>query len=127
VFFLFGMAAVRDWPQFGAASWIYALLSLTLVRMLPVAIALIGTRLSAASVAFMGWFGPRGLASIVLGLVYLEQEMHLPGEPTIRFAVEATVLLSIFAHGLSAMPGIGLYARKTTSFAADAPEHQNSR
>jgi sodium/hydrogen antiporter len=105
VFFLFGMAAVRDWPQFSAASWIYALLSLTLVRMLPVAIALIGTRLSAASVVFMGWFGPRGLASIALGLVYLEQEMHLPGESTIRFAVEATVLLSIFAHGLSAMPG----------------------
>ena len=72
----------------------------------------------------MGWFGPRGLASIVLGLVYLEQEMHLPGESTIRFAVEATVLLSIFAHGLSAMPGIGLYARKTTSLAADAPEHR---
>ena len=55
-----------------------------MVRMLPVAIALIGTRLSAASVAFMGWFGPRGLASIVLGLVYLEQETHFPGEPTIR-------------------------------------------
>ena len=124
VFFLFGMAGVRDWPQFSVASWIYALLSLTLVRMLPVAIALIGTRLSAATVVFMGWFGPRGLASIVLGLVYLEQEMHLPGESTIRFAVEATVLLSIFAHGLSAMPGIGLYARKTTSLAADAPEHR---
>ena len=72
----------------------------------------------------MGWFGPRGLASIVLGLVYLGEEMHLPGESTIRFAVEATVLLSIFAHGLSAMPGIGLYARKTTSLAADAPEHR---
>ena len=55
------------------------LLSLTVVRMLPVAIALIGTRLSAASVIFMGWFGPRGLASIVLGLVYLEQEMHCRG------------------------------------------------
>ncbi len=98
VFFLFGMAAVRDWPQFSKAAWIYALLSLTLVRMLPVAVALIGTRLSAASVVFMGWFGPRGLASIVLGLVYLEQEMHFPGEPTIRYALEATVLLSIFAH-----------------------------
>ena len=127
VFFLFGMAAVRDWPLFSAASWIYALLSLTLVRMLPVAIALIGARLSAASVVFMGWFGPRGLASIVLGLVYLEEEMHLPGESTIRFAVESTVLLSIFAHGLSAMPGIGLYARKTTSLAADAPEQQEPR
>jgi sodium/hydrogen antiporter len=123
VFFLFGMMAVRDWPQFGAASWLYALLSLTLVRMLPVAIALIGTRLSPASVVFMGWFGPRGLASIVLGLVYLEQEMHFAGEPTIRFAVTVTVLLSIFAHGLSAMPGIALYARKIESLAADAPEH----
>jgi NhaP-type Na+/H+ or K+/H+ antiporter len=127
VFFLFGMMAVRDWPQFGTTSWVYALLSLTLVRMLPVAIALIGTRLSAASVVFMGWFGPRGLASIVLGLVYLEQEMHFPGEPTIRFAVTATVLLSIFAHGLSAMPGIALYAPKVKSLAADAPEHEGAR
>jgi len=127
VFFLFGMAAVREWPQFGIASWLYALLSLTLVRMLPVAIALIGTRLSPASVVFMGWFGPRGLASIVLGLVYLEQEMHFPGESTIRCAVMVTVLFSIFAHGLSAMPGIGLYARKIESLAADAPEHASAR
>ncbi len=127
VFFLFGMAAVRDWPQFGMASWLYALLSLTLVRMLPVAIALIGTRLSPASVVFMGWFGPRGLASIVLGLVYLEQEMHLPGEATIRFAVMATVLLSIFAHGLTAMPGITLYARKIAPLDVAAPEHQEDR
>ena len=125
VFFLFGMAVVRDWPHFGVASWLYALLSLTVVRMLPVAIALIGTRLSPASTVFMGWFGPRGLASIVLGLVYLEQEMHLPGEPTIRYALMATVLLSIFAHGLTAMPGISLYARKIESLAADAPEHQD--
>jgi sodium/hydrogen antiporter len=68
----------------------------------------------------MGWFGPRGLASIVLGLVYLEQETRLPGELTIRYALMATVLLSIFAHGLSAMPGISLYARNVTS--ADAAE-----
>ena len=127
VFFFFGMIAVRDWRQFGTASWAYALLSLTLVRMLPVAIALIGTRLSPASVIFMGWFGPRGLASIVLGLVYLEQEMHFRGEPTIQFAVTATVLLSIFAHGLSAMPGISLYASKVKSLAAGAPEHERAR
>jgi NhaP-type Na+/H+ or K+/H+ antiporter len=80
--------------------------------------------LSTASVIFMGWFGPRGLASIVLGLVYLEQEMHLPGETTIKLAVMVTVLLSISAHGLSAMPGIGLYERKIASLAAGAPEHQ---
>jgi NhaP-type Na+/H+ or K+/H+ antiporter len=93
----------------------YAVLSLTVVRMLPVATALIGTRLSVASVMFMGWFGPRGLASIVLGLVYLEQEVHLPGEPTIRLALIVTVLASIFAHGLSGAPGIQLYARKIAS------------
>ncbi len=124
VFFVFGLVIVRNWPAFTPAAWLYAVLSLTVVRMLPVAIALIGTRLSAASVIFMGWFGPRGLASIVLGLVYLEQEMHLPGEQTMRLAVIVTVMLSIFAHGLSAMPGINLYARKIASLGADAPEHQ---
>ncbi len=102
----------------------YAVLSLTVVRMLPVAIALIGTRLSGASVIFMGWFGPRGLASIVLGLVYLERELHLPGESTIKQAVMGTVLLSIFVHGLSAMPGIGFYERKIESLGDAAPEHQ---
>ena len=126
VFFVFGLAIVRNWPKFTPTAWLYAVLSLTVVRMLPVAIALIGTRLSAASVLFMGWFGPRGLASIVLGLVYLEQEMHLPGEQTMRRAVIVTVMLSIFAHGLSAVPGINLYARKIASLGADAPEHREA-
>jgi sodium/hydrogen antiporter len=112
VFFLFGMIVVRDWPQFTISSWVYAALSLTVVRMLPVAVALIGTRLSRPSVLFMGWFGPRGTASIVLGMVYLEQELHLPNEHAIRAAVMVTVVLSIFAHGLSAMPGINMYARR---------------
>ncbi|MGB8770521.1 MAG: cation:proton antiporter [Candidatus Korobacteraceae bacterium] len=124
VFFLFGLVVVRNWPQFTPATWVYAVLSLTVVRMLPVAIALIGTRLSAASVIFIGWFGPRGLASVVLGLVYLEQEMHLLGEATIRLAVILTVVVSIFAHGMSAMPGIGLYARKIASLDPTAPEHK---
>ena len=92
--------------------------------MLPVAVALVGARLSRASVLFMGWFGPRGLASIVLGLVYLEQEVHLPGEPTLKLAVIVTVMLSIFAHGLSAVPGINLYAKSIAGLGADAPEHQ---
>ena len=124
VFFLFGLVVARDWPQFSLAPVLYAVLSLTVVRLLPVAIALIGTGLSPASVLFMGWFGPRGLASIVLGLVYLEEEIHLPGEPTIRLAVMVTVLLSIFAHGLSAGPGIALYARKLTSLHAAARERR---
>jgi sodium/hydrogen antiporter len=59
----------------------------------------------------MGWFGPRGLASIVLGLVFLEGVTHQGGVAVIRHAVMATVLLSIFAHGLSANPGISLSAR----------------
>jgi NhaP-type Na+/H+ or K+/H+ antiporter len=122
VFFLFGLLVARAWPQFGWPHVLYALLSLTVVRMLPVAIALIGTRLSRATVLFVGWFGPRGLASIVLGLVFLEQETRQPGELTIRLAVMATVALSIFAHGVSALPGIELYARRIATLPPDAPE-----
>ena len=78
VFFFLGLMVPRAWDKFGLSLLVYAALSLTIVRMLPVAIALIGTRLNKATVLFMGWFGPRGLASIVLGLVYLEQEANLP-------------------------------------------------
>jgi NhaP-type Na+/H+ or K+/H+ antiporter len=111
VFFLFGMMIGRDHAQFGVAPFVYALLSLTVVRMLPVAVSLAGSGLGKPTVAFMGWFGPRGLASIVLGLVYLEEQKDLPGEQTTRLAVMATVMLSIFAHGLSAAPGIRLLSR----------------
>ncbi|HEX2972412.1 MAG TPA: cation:proton antiporter [Tepidisphaeraceae bacterium] len=114
VFFLFGMLVVRDWPQFGPSAWLYAVISLTVVRMLPVAVALVGTHLGTATTIFMGWFGPRGLASIVLGMVYLEQELHLPHEPTIRSIVIVTVFLSIFLHGLTALPGVSLYTSKLT-------------
>ncbi len=126
VFFLFGLYAARAWPQFTPVIFLYAVLSLTLVRMVPVAVALAGTGLNRATVLFMGWFGPRGLASIVLGLVYLEGETHLPGEATIRLAVMATVLLSIVGHGLSASPGIALYARRTKSLPPSAAENQSS-
>jgi NhaP-type Na+/H+ or K+/H+ antiporter len=111
VFFLFGLLVALAFRQFNLVHALYAVFSLTVVRMVPVTVALIGTRLSRASVLFMGWFGPRGLASIVLGLVFLEEEVHLPGEETIKLAVMSTVMLGIFAHGLSAMPGIDLYAR----------------
>jgi NhaP-type Na+/H+ or K+/H+ antiporter len=122
VFFLFGLLTARVFGEFTLTHLIYAVLSLTLVRMLPVAFALIGTRLNAATVLFMGWFGPRGLASIVLGLVFLEHEARLPGEETIKLAVMVTVMLSIFAHGFSALPGIDRYARKVAELPADAPE-----
>ena len=126
MFFLFGTVVAEDCAHFTPAILLYAVLSLTLVRMAPVALALRGARLSRASVVFMGWFGPRGLASIVLGLVYLEQEAQLAGESTIRLAVMATVVLSIFAHGLSALPGIGLYARRIASLDETSPERRES-
>ena len=126
VFFLFGLLFALAFDSFRPVHLLYAVLSLTVVRMLPVAIALAGTRLSAATVLFMGWFGPRGLASIVLGLVFLEHEAHLPGEETIKLTVMATVLLSIFAHGFSAFPGINLYAGKIAKMDDDVPEKQSS-
>jgi NhaP-type Na+/H+ or K+/H+ antiporter len=124
IFFLFGVLTASVLMDFTLPIALYAVLSLTLIRMLPVAIALRGTGLSRASVLFIGWFGPRGLASIVLALVYLEEQVHLPGESTIRLAVMATVLLSIFAHGFSALPGIRRYATAVEVLDAGAPEHR---
>jgi sodium/hydrogen antiporter len=126
VFFLFGILVARAWPDFTLAHALYAILSLTLIRMLPVALALAGTRLSRATVLFIGWFGPRGLASIVLGLVYLEKQLHQPGEATIALAVMMTVLLSVFAHGVSALPGMEIYAQRLKALPADAPELEDS-
>ena len=126
VFFLFGLLVVRAWSEFTSLHTLYAILSLTVVRMLPVAVSLIGSRLSRSTVLFMGWFGPRGLASIVLGLVYLEQVSHQVNDSTIRLTVMATVLLSIFAHGLSAMPGINLYARKLQALDPTAAEFEGA-
>jgi NhaP-type Na+/H+ or K+/H+ antiporter len=124
VFFLFGLLVALAFTRFSLVHALYAILSLTVVRMIPVAVAIIGTRLSAATVLFMGWFGPRGLASIVLGLVFLGKETHVPGEETIKLAVMVTVMLSIFAHGFSALPGIALYTRKVATLAATSPENR---
>ena len=84
-----------------AQTIIYAVLSLTAVRMIPVAIAMIGARLAAPTVLFAGWFGPRGLATIVFMLTIVE-ESDMPNGPLIAQAATVTVLLSIFAHGITA-------------------------
>lgn len=126
VFFLFGLLVSRVWYQFEWLHFLYAILSLTIVRMLPVSISLISSQLSKATILFMGWFGPRGLASIVLGLVYLEHRAGHSGEVTIRLALMATVLLSIFAHGISALPGIKIYAEKVKVLASKAPEFKDA-
>ena len=125
VFFLFGTAAGPALGEFHLAPVLYAILSLTLVRMLPVAFSMIGTRLSVASVLFMGWLGPRGLGSIVLGLV-VAQEMPAAEASLLRLGMIATVLLSIFAHGLSAAPAINAYAKQVEKLDTEAPERRDA-
>ncbi|MGZ7134039.1 MAG: cation:proton antiporter [Halobacteriota archaeon] len=122
VFFLVGVVATS---LLGTLDWtivLYAILSLTLIRMLPVAISLVRMKLRRSSVLFLGWFGPRGLASIVLMLVALEEPALAPVAPQIATIVLVTVILSVFAHGISAQPGASLYARKVAAMDADAPE-----
>ena len=122
VFFIFGAIAAPMLPTITFSVVVYAVLSLTLVRMLPVAVSILGVKLQRSSVLFMGWFGPRGLASIVLGFVYLKEEANLPGEPLILLTVAATVLLSVFAHGISTVPAIKQYGGDVDAFPSDAPE-----
>jgi NhaP-type Na+/H+ or K+/H+ antiporter len=83
---------------------LYALLCLTVVLMLPVAGAVIGTRLRPVTVAFMGWFGPRGLASVVFTLLALEEIERADGGGPLLQTVTWTVLLSVVLHGISAAP-----------------------
>src|SRR4051794_26130839 len=95
----------------------YAVLSLTVVRMLPVALASIGARLGSATVLFVGWFGPRGLASLVFALLAVEALGPLSDEAVAVVAV--TVVLSVLVHGLSAGP---LSTRYGQAAAATGPE-----
>jgi NhaP-type Na+/H+ or K+/H+ antiporter len=115
------LASLISWLVFGAfmlpvlrdhVDWktvVYAVLSLTVVRMLPVALALAGTGLGRASVAFVGWFGPRGLASVIFALLALEGLHGAAGQEVATIAV--TVLLSVVAHGASAAPLAKRYGR----------------
>jgi NhaP-type Na+/H+ or K+/H+ antiporter len=106
--------ALITWVIFGAAvvgqsldnfSWVilvYAILSLTLIRMLPVFFCLTGLKTNTEGKLFIGWFGPRGLASIVFAVIVLNA--NLPNGGILAMAVVCTVLLSIILHGLSANP-----------------------
>jgi NhaP-type Na+/H+ or K+/H+ antiporter len=122
VFFIFGILAASLLSGLTIEILIYAVLSLTLIRMLPVAISLVKTRLQPESVLFIGWFGPRGLASIVLLLITLNDAPGIPGLQTIAMVVSTTILISVFAHGLSANPLINWYAGKIATLPGDAPE-----
>ncbi len=111
-FVVFGGALLG--PALGHLTWsvaIYALLSLTVVRMVPVAIAMLGTHARPPTIGFLGWFGPRGLASIVFSVLLVEAPGTLPHENVILTTVFVTIGLSVLAHGLSAAPLARRYAR----------------
>ena len=120
-FLLFG--AVLLGPALTELDWrvaLYVALSLTVVRMLPVALALLGTGVRWVTIGFLGWFGPRGLASIVFVLILVE-ETELPERPLFLTVVTWTVAASVYAHGLTASPGANRYA---DWYARQSPDHQ---
>jgi NhaP-type Na+/H+ or K+/H+ antiporter len=123
VWFAFG--AVMLVPGIEDADWrdvVFGLLALTLVRMVPVAIALAGSGLDRATVAFVGWFGPRGLASVVFGLIAVDA--LAPAEARLVLgAVVVTVALSVLAHGVSASPLARLYGAHAKRLNPERPEH----
>lgn len=113
VWFIFGAALVPiAVANFSGWTIAYAVASLTLVRMLPVALALLGARQDWRTVLFIGWFGPRGLASVVFVLLAVEQ---LGSSAVVGEAVSVvvwTVLLSVVLHGVSAGPAVSRYSRR---------------
>jgi sodium/hydrogen antiporter len=126
VFFIFGVLVIRVIQPFSWEVALYVVLSLTVIRMLPVALSLIGTHLGSVSVLFMGWFGPRGLASIVLGLIVAEEAPLLAGRDEMMLVVALTVLLSVLLHEVTAAPLSAMYARRVEGMAAGAPEKQEA-
>jgi NhaP-type Na+/H+ or K+/H+ antiporter len=123
-----GMAEVLSlltWVTFGAVvvlqhageiDWrttLYAILSLTVVRMLPVFVSLLGLGMRTDAKLFVGWFGPRGLASIVFLVIVVQEK--LPGSDVLMSATVATVVLSILGHGLSANPLAARFGARRTS------------
>jgi sodium/hydrogen antiporter len=116
------LVSLLTWLAFGAVAvvpalenltWqavLYGVLSLTAIRMLPVAVALAGGRLDRAAVAFIGWFGPRGLASVVFALIALEELGQREAGSAVT-VIAFTVMLSVLAHGLTAEPLARRYGR----------------
>jgi len=103
VWALFGLVAVPlVGEHVGWQSLLYAVLSLTAVRMVPVALLLLGSGLTRRTALFMGWFGPRGLASVVFALLAVE-ELGARAESAVA-VITTTVLVSVLAHGLTAHP-----------------------
>ena len=123
--------AMLTWVVFGAAAvgvvagqftWpvlLYSVLSLTVVRMLPVFFSLFGSHLKPRDKLFIGWFGPRGLASVVFGILILEA--RLPDGSVVETTIVCTILFSVFAHGASANPLIAALGNVWRSPHDDSP------
>jgi len=124
VFFVFGVLVIGLIQPLSLQVALYALLSLSVIRMLPVAVSLAGTHLRSVSVLFMGWFGPRGLASIVLGLIVVSEAPLLAGREQIELVVALTVLVSVLLHGFTAAPLSTAYARRVETMSPNASENQ---
>ncbi len=115
----FGVGALGQ--IIGRLTWsalLYALLSLTVIRMAPVLLCLAGTGMRLADKLFVAWFGPRGLATIVFGVIVFNEK--LPGNDTVIAVAGGTVLLSVIAHGISANPLVKAIARRRTDQTATA-------
>lgn len=109
-FMVFGGVSLAFYSDlFTWAMLVYALLSLTVVRMIPVAISMIGTHLRLPTVLYMGWFGPRGLASLVFAAIVILDSDITDTDPIITVVI-LTVALSILLHGVTAYPGSNAYA-----------------
>ena len=120
-FLIFGAAILPE--AVGRITWtmvLYSALSLTVVRMVPIALSLVGSGLRPSTVVFLGWFGPRGLASILFGLFVLE-ETGLEGTETITAVTITTVALSILAHGITAAPAAARYGASVKVRATGMP------
>ncbi len=116
IFLLFGMILVpASFSYWDTPTIIYAILSLTIIRMLPVAISLLGTELSWGTIGFIGWFGPRGIAS-VLYLLMMVIDLGREGYRQIIAVITLTVLLSIFLHGITAVPFSKFYQKGKQNF-----------
>ena len=116
--FLFAGAALAPEALYGA-SWqmyVYAALSLTVVRMLPVGLSLVGVPTSMSTRLFVGWFGPRGVASILFAILLLE-ELRVPHSEEIFSVAMVTVMMSVVLHGATAAPGARWYARRLERYA----------
>ena len=121
-FLIFG--AVLVGPELGALTWpiaAYVVGSLTVVRMVPVLVALIGSGTLLETRLFLGWFGPRGLASILFALL-VATELDSPESSTIFTVAAWTVLVSVFAHGLTAHAWAGRLGRRVSALREPMPE-----